>query len=155
MKSSSTNNTNGHSPTNQTRQMYRFGVNEANSTYTTSTSSVNLSNNQANSNNNANGSASLRTAIKRSVSQVPTTERRPLLSSAQNLNSTPVSTTQNGPNSNIDHTDSLVDSKTNIELIKKENEQLTQTVLRLQRELDEQAKVNRIKKYNYYICFIS
>jgi hypothetical protein len=88
-------------------------------------------------------SASLRTAIKRSVSQVPTTERRPLLSSAQNINSTPVSTTQNGPNSNIDHTDSL-DSKTNIELIKKENEQLTQTVLRLQRELDEQAKVNKI-----------
>ena len=89
--------------------MYRFGVNDANATYTTSTSSVNLSNNQNNS-NNANGSASLRTAIKRSVSQVPTTERRPLLSSAQNVSNPSASTTQNGINNTNDHTDSL-DSK--------------------------------------------
>ena len=95
--------------------MYRFGVNDANATYTTSTSSVNLANNPNNT-NNANGSTSLRTAIKRSVSQVPTTERRPLLSSAQNVNNSNLSTTQNGIINNNDHTDSL-DSKVTKNLV--------------------------------------
>ena len=116
--------TNGYSQLSsqpsQTRQMYRFGVNDANTIYTTSASSGNLLNaSNTSSSNSANTNGSLRTAIKRSVSQVPTTERRPPLSSAQsqtlNSNSASISP-QNGfitpqtTNISNNHTDSL-DSK--------------------------------------------
>ena len=89
--------------------MYRFGQNDGTgSTYTATTSSSallnnNFNNSTANTNGVTNGgggigasSSSLnsnlntRNAVKRSVSQVPTTERRPLISSAptQAINNT-------------------------------------------------------------------
>ncbi len=95
--------------------MYRFGQNDANtSTYTAATSSSSgLTNGGATLNSSsANNNLNTRTAIKRSVSQVPTTERRPILSTAQTQS--PTVNNNNNSNSNYSNEQSnSLDSKVN------------------------------------------
>jgi hypothetical protein len=63
--------------------MYRFGQNDGSTYVASSSSGVVNNNNNSNTNNNLNvNNLSSRAGIKRSVSQVQTTERRPMLSSA-------------------------------------------------------------------------
>ncbi|CAF0725596.1 unnamed protein product [Brachionus calyciflorus] len=104
-----------------TRPMYRFGQNDS----TPGSCMAYLS------------SGSNRPGIKRSASQVPSTERRPV-SSTLTLNTTPTT------NSKSENESPIKDYQAAYELMKKENENLNQTILKLQKELEEHNKKSQL-----------
>lgn len=101
------------------RQLYRFGADGTNNT------SLNPPNLLAAGNTN-------RSTIKRSISQVPTTSNLDNSRSRQNGN-------HNGSEfaSSFDANNKIFDYQAAYEAMKKENDQLKQTLMSMQKELDE------------------
>ncbi len=133
------------------RPMFRFGQQQSHQNNDTATNYG--STNSTIFVNSSNSNLNNRTSIKRSISQVPTSsnERRPLnnqysISPSTNNNSL---TNGNSPTTTVTNTNGvtlfngaeIIDYKAAYELIKKENEQLKQTMQSVQNELDEANKV--------------
>lgn len=142
------NNSSAMTQTSSTRPMYRFGQNESNNgqassgggnlayvNNSTAGSSNSLRSAAANPTNNSSSSSA---AVKRSVSQVPSSDRRALTT-----NGTAGSSSTNAiSGSEFSNNNNNVDYQTAYELMKKENELLNQTILRLQKELDDSNKLD-------------
>jgi len=126
------------------RPTYRFGQNDSNPYYiTTSTTSAPLSVPSSapttTTTTTAQSNSLNRTNVKRSVSQMPLSERKPL-SQSSSYGSTPNNNGKTSPQEQLPSTN--FDYQAAYEMMKRENESLTQAVLKLNKDLDEITKVS-------------